>query len=256
MPKLRNPKDRYVSLTLRVLPHVPEALDSTMLSLGLRNRQEAGRLVVAKGLACLDEESFNLPTSKRVFWAHVDYPISLASISIGVPFRMLNYEDLHIRVQSAKGLMTIEPQRNKNPLSFNEGIHLPIVNLKTGYLFWMAGEKPCRLAEQPTPTETSPTRTVHPTRSSWINEALRRGEVGHSLFAAHDPEAEDGQNYVGFADGSDDSWHLLLRDLAEEVPAENSVRIINWTTADLLKNLAAVKALLRSRGLEWLNETG
>lgn len=76
------------------------------------------------------------------------YPVELDSIEFGVPFEMLNYDGMYIRVYSPSDFQTISKYRHANPLSFNDdGYHVPVVEMATGILFGMAKVKPCRLAD-------------------------------------------------------------------------------------------------------------
>jgi len=74
-----------------------------------------------------------------------DFPTPLEEVDLAVPFKMLNYKSVYIRVEAGAETKTVFPYRMTNPLSFNDdGGHVPIVDLATGYLFWMSKIKPCR----------------------------------------------------------------------------------------------------------------
>lgn len=81
---------------------------------------------------------------------YTDFPDELSGIGCAVPFEMLNYGSIYIRVEADSKLKILRHGTvNKQPVGFNyDGCHVPIVDLATGRLFWMAAIKPCRIVEK------------------------------------------------------------------------------------------------------------
>lgn len=80
---------------------------------------------------------------------YVGFPDVLADIGLAVPFEMLNYNSIYIRVSADFGLQVLDPTAGRDTFRFNsDGFHVPIVDLATGYIFWMAAIKPCRIVEK------------------------------------------------------------------------------------------------------------
>lgn len=76
---------------------------------------------------------------------HHPYTIELGAITPGRPFMMVNYTGVYIRVVSDPeyGLVTNRALgRSERPFN-DDGCHVPIVELATGRLSYMAKAKPC-----------------------------------------------------------------------------------------------------------------
>lgn len=258
------PKNRYLtvsdnpSITLptnaEFIKRVDALAENPAVEDIIRNtpsRRAVTRFAVIEGLAALENILSPPKEQPDYIFKWKEYPTELKNIPLAVPFRMLNHHSVYIRVETFSAVDTVCKGRVSNPLPFNhDGTHVPVVDMKTGHLFWMADTKPCRPAPPFIKEPEEPIRKVYTNRSAWINEALRRKEAGHHLCAANDDSCDS----VGFADGYDDSWHVLSRKIAGEVPEGSPVRILNWKTTEFIQNLMAVKVYLQSTGKEWLYE--
>jgi len=73
------------------------------------------------------------------------YSTKLGDIGFGRLFTMVNYKGAFIRVKCLDDLFITNPRTiAKDYHHFNDdGVHVPIVELATGHLFYMAKEKPC-----------------------------------------------------------------------------------------------------------------
>jgi len=76
------------------------------------------------------------------------YTTPLEKVPFGAVFLMLNYMGAFMRVRAEDGLLAVHPMRagGPEPVPFNDdGVHVPIVEVSTGRLSWMAKVKPCRV---------------------------------------------------------------------------------------------------------------
>tara|TARA_Y100000310_G_C20460086_1_gene704917 strand:- start:571 stop:846 length:276 start_codon:yes stop_codon:yes gene_type:complete len=79
------------------------------------------------------------------------YPPPLKEIEFGVVFVMLNYDEYCMRVHAGEHVRISfldSPKKNKN--FDDDGYHVPIVNLTTGRISWMAKNKPCKVVNNET----------------------------------------------------------------------------------------------------------
>jgi hypothetical protein len=73
------------------------------------------------------------------------YTVTLEEIAPGRPFMMVNYHGIYIRVDSDKEYKLKRPAAMgeiEHPFN-GDGQHIPVVELLTGRLFYMAKIKPC-----------------------------------------------------------------------------------------------------------------
>lgn len=72
------------------------------------------------------------------------YNVALGDIKPGKPFMMVNYPGIYIRVEAdAKYEIRKFNVFDTLTLFNDDGIHVPIVELATGHLFYMSKIKPC-----------------------------------------------------------------------------------------------------------------
>jgi hypothetical protein len=84
--------------------------------------------------------------STNEYFTSLGYPLKLSEIEIAKPFHMLGYKNPYIRVKAGIGYSLIVHGRPCGETEFNDdGHHVPIVNLVTGSITWMAKDKPCCL---------------------------------------------------------------------------------------------------------------
>lgn len=74
------------------------------------------------------------------------YAHKLGDIQPGRLFTMVNYEGAFLRVKAHELKVQRTATMDEIVHDFNDdGVHVPIVEIATGYLFYMAKEKPCYL---------------------------------------------------------------------------------------------------------------
>lgn len=75
------------------------------------------------------------------------YTVELGKISCGTPFMMVNYNGIYIRVQADKDYKLLHwgAMQEIETIFNDDGIHVPVVELATGHLFYMAKVKPCMI---------------------------------------------------------------------------------------------------------------
>lgn len=75
------------------------------------------------------------------------YTIELEKIKPGRPFMMVNYDGVYIRIVTDENYGIVRDSAiSRKEYPFNDdGVHVPIVDLHTGNLFYMAKSKPCFL---------------------------------------------------------------------------------------------------------------
>lgn len=76
------------------------------------------------------------------------YNTPLGEVRFGALFLMLNYSGAFMRVCAGDDLLVVRPMRagGDDPVPFNDdGVHVPILEVATGRVSWMAKEKPCRV---------------------------------------------------------------------------------------------------------------
>lgn len=72
------------------------------------------------------------------------YTKKLGDLGPGRLFTMVNYKGAYIRVEAQGDLKTLSTVGDPHPFN-DDGCHVPIVELSTGYLSYMSKDKPCFL---------------------------------------------------------------------------------------------------------------
>lgn len=84
---------------------------------------------------------------------YAGFPDDLGDLDLAVPFEMLNYDSIYIRVKTSDDTKQIKHTlgfgKDGKVCNFNDdGYHVPIVDMADGHLFWMAKQKPCRVVQR------------------------------------------------------------------------------------------------------------